>query len=125
MIFKKESRLFVKKHFDDFIDYYVDRFYAVCLALENNSANKVQVFFPSTVFIDQRPNGMTGYAMAKAAAEILIQDINRSFKKVNVVSARLPRLGSDQTNSIFETKKEDGISVLLPILRSIQSRLNE
>ncbi len=125
VIFKKESRLFVKKHFDDFIDYYVDRFYAVCLALENNSANKVQVFFPSTVFIDQRPNGMTGYAMAKAAAEILIQDINRSFKKVNVVSARLPRLGSDQTNSIFETKKEDGISVLLPILRSIQSRLNE
>lgn len=123
VIARKQSGLFDRRRFEEFIDFYVDRFYSLCRMIEERSPGKVQVFYPSTVFIDKRPNDMTAYAMAKAAAEVLVQDINRQFKKVGVLCERLPRLGTDQTNSILETQKEDGLATLLPIVQAIQDRL--
>lgn len=124
-IFKKQPRLFVKKSFEEFADFYFEKFYALCEIIERSPVGKIQVYYPSSTALDQRPNGMTAYAMAKAAAEVMIQDMNRAFKKVNVLCTRLPRLGSDQTNSIMDARREDGVAVLLPIVREIQKRLDE
>lgn len=121
-IFKKKAGLFHSGHFREFIDFYVEKFFEVCEKVEKNSAKKIQVYFPSTSAIDQRPNGMTDYTMAKAAAEILIQDINRQFKKVRIFSSRLPRLGSDQTQSLLEAGREDNVGQFLPIIREMQNR---
>jgi len=119
-IFKKQPKIFPRRQFDEFIDFYVGRFFDICEAIEKHSEKKVQVFFPSTSAIDQRPNGMTAYTMAKMAGEILIQDMNKHFKKVNILSCRLPRLGSDQTNSILEGERKDNLTVLLPIIRDMR-----
>jgi hypothetical protein len=62
---------------------------------------------------------MTEYAMAKAAAEILVEDINRAFRKVTVVSVRLPRLRTDQTASILTLSTESNLQALLPVVRSV------
>jgi hypothetical protein len=65
---------------------------------------------------------MTEYAMAKAASEVLADDINRTFRKVRVVAARLPRLRTDQTASIMALSTESNLQVLLPHIRAMTAR---
>ena len=122
-IFKKQAKLFHERYFDEFVGFYVKRFFDLVEGVEAEAPKKVVVFFPSTSAIDIRPRGMTVYAMAKAAAEILIQDVNRSYKKVEVIVSRLPKLGSDQTNTFLGSQKIDNGAVLLPIIRKIRDRV--
>jgi len=98
---------------------YVGKFYDLCAHLEARLARPIKVFFPSSVFVSERPKGLAEYAMAKAAAEVLIEEINRSFKKVFVLSKRLPRLTTDQTATVLKTPKEPNLETLLPIIRSM------
>jgi hypothetical protein len=78
------------------------------------------MFYPSSVAVETRPKGMTEYAMAKAAGEVLLADLNAASPSVRVVSSRLPRMGSDQTNSIAASGEEsDSVAVMLPIIRSM------
>ena len=69
----------------------LDRFHELCLWLDS-ADRPIRVYLPSTVFITERPKGMTEYAMAKAAAEVLADDLNRSLNNVRIVHTRLPRL---------------------------------
>jgi len=120
-IFRKKVGLFDADLFREFSLYYLERFHDLCRHLEERPGDRrVKVFLPSTVFITDRPKGMAEYAMAKAAAEILVEEINGSFKNVFVVSARLPRLNTDQTASIFKQATESNLDVMLPIIRSLQ-----
>ena len=65
---------------------------------------------------------MTEYAMAKAAAEILVEDLNRSLKNVRVVASRLPRLATDQTASIMKIATDSNLDALLPVVRDLNRR---
>jgi hypothetical protein len=64
---------------------------------------------------------MAEYAMSKAAAEILGQEINRSLDRVSVVSTRLPRLNTDQTATIMKVATGSNVDILLPLIRSMMS----
>jgi hypothetical protein len=65
---------------------------------------------------------MTEYAMAKTAAEIMAEDLNRTLASVRIVSTRLPRLATDQTASIVSVAAEESnLALLLPIVRHINS----
>lgn len=120
-IFRKKIGLFDPDLFREFSLYYLERFFDLCRHLEERPGDRgVKVFLPSTVFITDRPKGMAEYAMAKAAAEILVEEINGSFKNVFVVSPRLPRLSTDQTASIFKQATESNLDVMLPLIRSLQ-----
>jgi hypothetical protein len=120
-IYKKKSGLFKVEHFNEFIEFYVSRFHDLCMFLETTlTGRKVRLYFPSTVFIDDRPKGLAEYAMAKSAAEVLIGEINRSFAKVTVCSSRLPRLSTDQTTSIMRLSTGSNAEILLPVIRSMQ-----
>lgn len=119
-IFRKKLGVFDAALFREFCDFYIERFHALCVFLESHrTEGKVKLYFPSTVFVEERPKGMAEYAMAKAAAEVLIQDINRSFAKVNVVCSRLPRLNTDQTSSIMKLATGSNVDTLLPLIRSM------
>jgi len=37
-----------------------------------------------------------------------------------VVSARVPRLPTDQTSSLYETELADPVAVLLPLIHAVQ-----
>ena len=121
-IFRKKAEVFDVELFQEFCNFYAAKFYAMCVFLENTlTKGKVKVYFPSTVFIDERPKGMAEYAMAKASAEILVQEINRSFRKLAVTSTRLPRLSTDQTTSIASVSSASNTETLLPLVRSLQT----
>ena len=121
-IFKTRAALFDSDLFRELCEIYLARFHDLCAALEAAAGTKkIKVYFPSTVYVAERPQGMLEYSMAKLAAEVLIGDINRSFKHVSVVSSRLPRLKTDQTSSIVKGTMPSSIETLLPIVRTMQT----
>ena len=121
-IFRKKTGLFDAPLFAEFVHFYIDKFFELCTLLEAHPrTEKAKVFLPSTVFLTERPKGMTEYVMAKAAAEILVEDINRSFRNLTVVATRLPRLSTDQTASILKLATDSNVDTLLPLLRALHA----
>ena len=118
-IYRKKARVFDEALFEEFISIYVKRFFTLCEYLETNVNRRLAVYVPSSVFIDQRGAGFAEYAMAKAAAESLIADINRSFKRLTIYATRLPRLSTDQTSALFSVGANSNVDTLLPILRAM------
>ena len=123
-IFRKKADAFDKALFAEFTQFYLERFAQLCGWLEARPGDRpVKVYLPSTVFITDRPKGMTEYAMAKAAAEVLADDLNRSLQRVRVVHTRLPRLATDQTASIMGMSVASNIDTLLPVVRQVVARV--
>lgn len=81
----------------------------------------VSLFYPSSVFVTERPRGMVEYAMAKAAGETLCGEINLAWAPLHVTIDRLPRLPTDQTASVVGTKLASPVGSLLPVVRKVQS----
>jgi hypothetical protein len=102
---------FDRAAFDEYVDFYVAGFEAVWKA-----TRPVCAFYPSTVYVDERPAGLTEYAMAKAAGEVMCADLE-------VIVERLPRLPTDQTVTIVPEESGDSLEILLPIIRKVQWRL--
>ena len=115
----KRSQIFHRQAFDEFASFYLERFHELCLWLEGGG-RPVRVYLPSTVFVTERPKGMTEYAMAKAAAELLAEDLNRTLRHVRIVHTRLPRLATDQTASITPLTTADNVSVLLDVMQAMR-----
>ena len=119
-IFRKRASAFEPAVLREFLDFYAVLFHAFCAALEERSLGQVvTVFYPSTVYIDERPRGMTEYAMAKAAAEVLLADLAKSFKNVRFIVKRLPRLATDQTSSMFAQAQQSNMDFILPVVREV------
>ena len=119
-IYAKRNELFDRAAFDEFVGFYLQRFYELCRWLEGVEREKpLKVYLPSTVFITDRPKGMTEYAMAKAAAEVLADDLNRSLRNVAVVHSRLPRLATDQTASILKVSVASNLDAMLAVVRQM------
>jgi len=114
-IFRRRTGLFDAAAFEAFNAFYVRHFHELCVALESFN-RPVQVLYPSTVFVSERPRGMTEYAMSKAAAEVLIADWNKSSRHVAVQASRLPRLATDQTSTALATDHAANIKVMLPLV---------
>jgi nucleoside-diphosphate-sugar epimerase len=120
LISRKTSKPFSVPILQDFLRFYVERFYTLCEAVQSAATRPVRIFYPSSVYVESRPKGLTEYAMAKAAGEVLLADLNATSAKLQIVSSRLPRMGSDQTNTIAGGGDEvDGAAVLLSIVREM------
>ena len=119
-IFRVQSSLFVSARFKEFLAVYVDGFWELAQALRARQP-RLSLYYPSSVFVEERPMGMTEYTMAKAAGEALCSDMNVSFAPMHVTQSRLPRLPTDQTASVAGVETADAVETLLPIIREVQS----
>ena len=115
----QQDGAFRRNAFDEFVAFYVERFCELCLWLER-AGHPVRVYLPSTTFITQRPKGMTEYVMAKSAAELLADDLNRTLRHVHIVHTRLPRLATDQTALVPQLAVSDNVATLLSVLQAMQ-----
>jgi NAD(P)-dependent dehydrogenase (short-subunit alcohol dehydrogenase family) len=118
-IFRRKSGLCARERFEEFNEFYVHGFLRLVEAALRRRPEGLAVFYPSTVYVQERPADMTEYAMSKAAGEILCADIARYLPKVRVLSERLPRLATDQTASLIPVESANALSVLLPIVRKM------
>ena len=64
---------------------------------------------------------MIEYAMAKAAGETLCAEMNTGWAPLRVTVERLPRLLTDQTVQVTETKLASPIDCLVAAVRETQS----
>jgi hypothetical protein len=115
------SDVFVSRRFGEFLQFYVDGFWQLTQSLRARRKD-IKLFYPSSVFVTERPPGMTEYAMAKAAGESLCADINHQLAPTHVTVMRLPRLPTDQTTSLTPIKLGNALAVMLPIVREVQAR---
>jgi NAD(P)-dependent dehydrogenase (short-subunit alcohol dehydrogenase family) len=118
-IWRRKAALCVLDRFREFNQFYVAGFLeAVMAALGRNPAG-IRVFYPSTVYVEERPAEMTEYAMSKAAGEMLCADLDRYQPGVRVLVKRLPRAATDQTGSVVPTQLAAAASVMLPVVRQM------
>jgi hypothetical protein len=121
-IFQRSSSAFVPSRFQEFLLFYVTAFHELSLQLKKISGENLPIFYPSSTAIDSRPANMTEYTMAKAAGEILCQDM-QSFGRIGrLLVRRLPRLPTDQTATFFEAETADPIELILPIVRDVHAK---
>lgn len=118
-IHAQRAALFQRAAFDTFASFYLERLHELCLWLEGGG-RRVRVYLPSSTFIDERPRGMAEYAMAKAAAEVLADELNRTLRHVRVVHTRLPRLATDQTALLGQLTVADNVAALRGVLDAMR-----
>jgi len=121
-ITSQNRRIFDREVFDAFCRFYVEGFHSLCAALDKRATETITAFYPSTVFVENRPRGLTEYGMAKAAGELLCADISRYLTKVRVVARRLPRLLTDQTATVTPLETGDALESMLPIVKEMQNQ---
>jgi acyl dehydratase len=121
VIYRRRSTIFSQPRFQEFFTFYVTAFYDLYRELRSKFDKEITIFYPSSVYIDARPDGMTEYTMAKAAGEILCADIGSFESSSRILVRRLPRLPTDQTASLLNGEIADPISVILPIVREVSA----
>ena len=52
----------------------------------------------------------------------MIDKLNIKFKKLRIISERLPKLKTDQTVGVITNFKNQNIKIMLPMIRSIISK---
>jgi NAD(P)-dependent dehydrogenase (short-subunit alcohol dehydrogenase family) len=117
---RPQREIFVAERLRVFLDVYVEGFWQLAQVLRTRQP-KLSLFYPSSVYVNDRPKGMTEYSMAKAAGEVLSADMNASLSPMHVTMSRLPRLPTDQTASITDTETANPLETMLPIVREVQS----
>ena len=123
-IFRQRRRHYAGDLFDEFCEIYLDGFADICATLDAQAEAGLTAFYPSSVAVSDRPAGMTEYAMAKAAGEVLCADLARTLRGLRVVVNRLPRVLTDQTAAGAATGA-DPVAVMLPILRNMRARCED
>jgi acyl dehydratase len=109
--------------FHHYCDYYVTgltRSLAAVDRLFALSAAPLSLFYPSTIFLDERPAGAAEYAAAKAAGETTCRFLPQLRPGLRVVCERLPMLRTDQTNTLRGPTAGDPAPVLLEVLRRVR-----
>jgi len=118
-ISRQKGSLFSKKLFDEFYSYYVDGFYNICQILARNTPDKITAFYPSTTYVDNRPNNFCEYAMAKSAGEILCHDISQFAPNIYTIMRRLPPLLTDQTLTMFDLEASSAVQEVYSAVKQL------
>jgi NAD(P)-dependent dehydrogenase (short-subunit alcohol dehydrogenase family) len=124
---RKRSAAFDARLLAEFMRCYAEEPAALALALEEwlqaePAAPVVQLFHPSSVFVDELPLGMVEYAMAKAAGEVMARDLNKRLRRVQLHSPRLPRMLTDQTAGLLPSQAANAVDILQPLLAGLFQR---
>ncbi len=118
-IFPQKSAKFSAEMFHKFSHFYVIAFEQICAHVAEKSSQRLTVFYPSSIAVTDRPKGMTEYAMAKMAGEILCADLEILYPHMGIRTERLPRITTDQTATVAAAEAADPIAVMHPLLMDI------
>jgi NAD(P)-dependent dehydrogenase (short-subunit alcohol dehydrogenase family) len=119
-IYRRKAGLFDAGRFQEFNAYYLAGFLDLAEASLRLRPEGVRFFYPSTVYVENRPAEMTEYAMSKAAGEVLCADLAQHLRGVTIIARRLPRIATDQTVSLVPMAAASASEVMLPIVRELQ-----
>ncbi len=119
----RSAKSFSYSLFNDFSRFYIAAFHELCTVLAANRKTPVHILYPSSIFVAQPVKNMAEYAMAKAAGEVLCQDLTRFSPNLQIEAVRLPRLQTDQTATIIDQNTQSAAEIMLPIISSLEARV--
>src|SRR4051812_18586343 len=82
-IFRAQAAPLPPARLGAFLDLYGDGFLHLVQTLRARRSD-VSLFYPSSVFVIERPRGMLEYAMAKIAGETLCHELNAAWSPLHV-----------------------------------------
>ncbi len=98
--------------------YYVTGFARTVIQLR--SLGLRNVFYPSTVAIDELPMNSGEFAAAKMAGETLCSFLEKNDQEMTIYRPRLPRIATDQTASVVPVANQDPVPIMIKHLRSFR-----
>ena len=114
------TTVFSEERFAEYCRYYVGSFARTLLEFAQQ-APALNVFYPSTVFLDESAMDLPEYCAAKAAGEEVCRRLARRFPAWHIYAPRLPRLATDQNNGLLPARMQDIAIVMLRHLRAMQA----
>ena len=115
-IFARRREPFDTALFQRFAAFYVTGFANACAAASTGS---LDVFYPSSVALDERSRDLIEYSTAKAAGEALSAMLQAATPGLRILVRRLPRVATDQTTSIVPAPAVNPVVAMLPIVREM------
>lgn len=97
--------------FNKFCDYYVSGFSSTVNSLRRLGTKNV--FYPSTVYINDLPLNMVEYVTAKIAGEMICMFFEKSNRDIAIYRPRLPRMGTDQTVCLLPVNNQNPVPIML------------
>ncbi len=118
-ITKGDSNKWDQSLFSRYCDFYIDGLATLLQHIRAHGPEnrELQLFIPSSVFLDERVKGFEEYIAAKTAAEAYVQCFEKAHRNWRVVTPRLPRLYTDQTSSLKDTDEHKTLDVIIKQLR--------
>ncbi len=118
-IFERKKALFEPDLFQRFAKSYVSDFAGVVAACRTLCPHGTSVFFPSSDALDHPVRELVEYAAAKAAGEAYCEMAARFAPEISILTARLPRLPTDQTATLMKVGAADPAEVIMGICRKM------
>jgi NADP-dependent 3-hydroxy acid dehydrogenase YdfG len=116
-IFRRRTTAFSKAWLAEFLDVYVDGFLNTLNMVKRCTSGPISILYPSSEALDHPGQDLIEYAAAKAAGEAICRAIAAEDQRLIMEIPRLPRLLTDQTNSVVQVETAQPVDILLPILR--------
>lgn len=116
----RSSSLGAEDRLQGFNRFYLHGFRELVMAAKALRAQGFAVFYPSTIYIQRPPPGMSEYAHSKAAGEALCAELARVFPEIRILVERLPRLLTDQTAALVPQDAGDPVAPLLAVIRRMK-----
>ncbi|MCP4650700.1 MAG: hypothetical protein GY853_11565 [PVC group bacterium] len=113
----KYKKYFSSKLFKKFCKYYVTGFESTVNSLCAISPGITNIFYPSSIAIDELLPSLAEYTCAKVAGEILCNLLEKYHKGLSIYKPRLPRMATDQTASVLIHNSQDAAPVMLGHIR--------
>src|SRR6056297_694158 len=125
-ISKRGGKQWDAQLFSRYSDFYVHGLATLLQqVLPDRSDNKtLQIFMPSTIFLEQYRKGFDEYIAAKSAAEAFARCMEKSHPECTVLAPRLPALLTDQTSSSKNGSDQRTVEVMLEQLRFVAASVD-
>lgn len=111
-IMANTSETFDRGLFDKYVDFFVSPLPVILALLKERLDESFSFYWPSTSFIDEPEPGFKEYAAAKAAGEATCRYLAANAPKARFSAPRLPRMKTDQTQSVIPLAVADPVRVL-------------
>jgi acyl dehydratase/NAD(P)-dependent dehydrogenase (short-subunit alcohol dehydrogenase family) len=118
-IAKSDAGRWDRQLFTRYCDFYIDGLSTLLqqVMLQRNADRELQLFIPSSIFLQQSVKGFDEYIAAKSAAEAFVKCFEKSHRNCTVVAPRLPRLYTDQTSNSKNSDEQQTLKVIIDELR--------
>ncbi len=117
-IFRTKKSIYDATLLQEFMSVYVAAFSRLCEMLSN--ADRLRVFFPSSVALNAPVKDLYEYSAAKMAGELMCDHLALRFRNLSFVVSRLPRIMTDQTATIIPVQTANALETILPIIEEVE-----